>query len=168
MEKKLLLLGFLRNHDMHGYQLSEMLAERAANSVTLSKANAYKLLKQMEAEGWVTYREEREGNWPTRRVYSVTPAGEAAFQDLLRRALADYERAEFPHLVPLNFIGDLPPADALALLRQRRQRVAALREALRQVPEEMRRAHLSVDYLIRFFDFELAWLDGVLADLETA
>ena len=34
----------------------------------------------MEQDGWVTFREEQEGNRPPRRVYKITPEGATAFQ----------------------------------------------------------------------------------------
>ena len=62
MEKKILLLGLLLSHGMHGYQLNEMLQQNPATPISLKKSNAYKLLNDMEADGWVSYTEEQEGN----------------------------------------------------------------------------------------------------------
>ena len=44
MEKKLLLLGYLLSHSMHGYQLNQVLQHSAGLPITLTKSNAYKLL----------------------------------------------------------------------------------------------------------------------------
>ena len=38
MEKKLLLLGMLRNQEMHGYQLNEMLGHNLGSAVALKKS----------------------------------------------------------------------------------------------------------------------------------
>lgn len=166
MEKKLLLLGLLRSHEMHGYQLNEMLAERTVTAVPLSKANAYKLLKKLEADGYVHATEEQEGNRPPRRVYGITPAGEAAFQDLLRASVAGYVRPEFPSMVAFNFLYQLPPAEALALLAQRRALIAQQVAELENIPAEMRHIHLSLDFFYHFYQSELTWLDGVITRLE--
>lgn len=167
MEKRLLLLGLLRSHEMHGYQLNEMLAERAVTAVPLSKANAYKLLKKLEADGFVRSYEEQAGNRPPRRVYGITPAGEAAFQELLRESVAGYERPEFPSMVAFNFLYELPAAEALALLAQRRLHIAAQIAELETVPAETRHIHLSLDYFYNFYQTELDWIDGLMARLET-
>jgi len=64
MEKKLLLLGLLLSHGMHGYQLNENLQHNPGTPNTLKKSNAYKLLNDMEKDGWVTHIQEQEGNRP--------------------------------------------------------------------------------------------------------
>ena len=117
MEKKLLLLSLLRDHEMHGYQLSEMLGQRVGIPINLTKSNAYKLLNKMEQDSWITYREEQEGNRPPRRVYTITDDGEAVFQQMLRESLATYIAPEFPSTVAFNFLGLLPTDEAVALLQ---------------------------------------------------
>lgn len=166
MEKKLLLLGLLRSHEMHGYQLNEMLAERTVTAVPFSRANAYKLLKKLEVDGFVRSYEEQEGNRPPRRVYGITPAGETAFQELLRKSIAGYERPEFPSMVAFNFLYELPADEALALLTQRRLHIAAQLAELDAVPADMRHIHLSLDYFYNFYETELAWVDALMARLE--
>ena len=66
MEKKLLILGLLLSHGMHGYQLNEMLEHNPGTPISLKKSNAYKLLDDMEKDGWVTHTLEKEGNRPQR------------------------------------------------------------------------------------------------------
>jgi DNA-binding PadR family transcriptional regulator len=167
MEKKLLLLGLLRSQEMHGYQLNDHLAQGPGMAITLSKPNAYKLLKTMEADDWVTSHEEREGNRPIRRVYSVTPDGEAAFQQLLRESLVAYPISEFPSVVALNFLHELSPQEAVALLQQRRQKVEDHFHELDAVPEEIREHHLSHEYLYRHYTTELEWLAEIIERLSS-
>jgi DNA-binding PadR family transcriptional regulator len=169
MEKRLLLLGMLRHQHMHGYQLNEMLANDVASIITLKRSNAYKLLNSMEEEGWITYHEEREGGRPPRRVYAVTAEGEAAFQRLLRESLAAYRPSEFASIVPFDFLNELPPQEARALLEERRAKIAGHFAELDGVPEEVQLAHPSFEYLHRHYAAELEWLDEVsarLGDLE--
>jgi len=165
MEKKLLLLSLLRDHEMHGYQLSEVLGEHVGIPIRLTKSNAYKLLKKLEQDGWISYREEQEGNRPPRRVYQITPAGEAAFQQMLRESIADYADPEFPSAVAFNYLALLPPEEARRLLEQRREKVVAHLESVAGIPDEVRAAHLSVAYLQRFYQAEIEWLDELIAQL---
>jgi DNA-binding PadR family transcriptional regulator len=162
MEERLLILGVLRSHEMHGYQLHEFLADRAITAVHLSKANTYKLLKQLAAEGLVESSEEREGNRPTRQIYHITPVGEAAFHALLRQLLAVHVEPEFPSIAPMNFVGELPPAEALELLQQRRAQLAARIAQLAEIPAAERTAHLSVDFFFHTYRAEQDWLDQVI------
>ena len=168
MEKKLLLLGVLRGQEMHGYQLSEHLAHGRGVAVNLTKSNAYKLLGKMEEEGWVIHHEEREGNRPPRRVYAITPEGEAAFQRMVRESLAAYPDPEFPSAVALNYLDALPAEEAISLLDQRREKIEAQLGELDAVPADVRGMHLGIEYLHRFYSGELEWLDEVIGRLHTA
>ena len=85
----------LLSHGMHGYQLNEMLQHNPGTPISLKKSNAYKLLNDMEKDGWVTHTQEQEGNRPQRRVYSVTEDGEAAFYRLLRENLSSHPHRNF-------------------------------------------------------------------------
>ena len=60
----------------------------------------------------------------------------------------------------------LDAAEAAALLQQRRDKVAARYDELDQIPVEMRELHPGIEYLIRFFRLENAWLDEIIAKLK--
>ncbi|MEM7029348.1 MAG: PadR family transcriptional regulator [Chloroflexota bacterium] len=129
MERRLLLLGLLRSNEMHGYLLIEHFQSRAAMPITFKKPTVYNLLSKMEQDGWVTVRVEQEGNRPPRSVYEVTPAGEAAFQTLLRDELGSYTEAEFPSVISLAFLDLLPRNETKSLLEKRRAQIESrLRE----------------------------------------
>jgi len=168
MEKKLLLLGVLRDHEMHGYQLNEMLGQSVGLPIKLTKPNAYKLLNKMEQDGWVTYRKEQEGNRPPRRVYTITDKGEIAFYQMLRDSLAAYAAPEFPSTAVFNFLDLLPSAEAVALLQERREKVVAHFKKVAEMDAEMREMHLGIEYLFRFYRIELEWLDEVMVQLSNS
>jgi DNA-binding PadR family transcriptional regulator len=168
MEKTLLLLGLLRSHEMHGYQLGEVLAQNEGIAINLKKSNAYKLLGKMESDGWITHREEREGNRPRRRVYTVTPEGEAAFQRLLRGSLAGYVAPEFPSAVAFNFLQELSPDEAATLLGQRRRLIEAHFQRLDEFADDVRQSHPGIEFLHRHYSAELSWLDEIIGSLQTA
>jgi DNA-binding PadR family transcriptional regulator len=166
MEKKLLLLGLLLSHEMHGYQLNEMLQQNPGMPITLKKSNAYKLLNDMETDGWVTHQEEQAGNRPPRRVYSVTKAGEAAFYQLLRENLSGYPPPEFPGVVGFDFLYALPAEEVITLLKQRQQAIEAKFQQLDEVPAEIRQTHLAIEYLHHYYAAELQWVAGVINRLQ--
>ena len=168
MEKKLLLLGLLLSHGMHGYQLNEMLQHNPGTPITLKKSNAYKLLNDMEKDGWVTHTEEQEGNRPQRRVYTVTEEGKTAFYRLLRKNLSTYPTPEFPGVVGLDFLYMLPTAEVVALLEQRYQAVQGKFQQLDDVSVEIRQSHLATDYLHHYYATELQWLTGTIDHLRSA
>ncbi len=162
MEKRLLLLGLLLSHGMHGYHLNEVLQHNAGIPITLKKSNAYKLLSDMETDGWVTHQKEQEGNRPPRRVYTVTKEGGAAFYRLLRKNLSTCPTPEFPGVVGLDFVYALPVKEIVALLDQRHQAIEAKFKQLDEVSEEIRQSHLAVEYLHHYYATELQWLTEVI------
>ena len=168
MEKRLLLLGLLLSHDMHGYQLYEVLQHNPGIPITLKKSNAYKLLNDMETDGWVTHQEEQEGNRPPRRVYTVTKEGKAAFYRLLRENLSTYPTPEIPGAVGLDFVYALPPEEVVALLEQRHQAIEARFQQLDGVSTEIRQSHLAIEYLHHYYATELQWLAEVINRLRTS
>ncbi len=162
MEKRLLLLGILHAHEMHGYMLHSELEKNVGLGISIKKGNAYRLLGEMEKTGWVESQEEREGNRPPRKVYKITVAGEKAFQKMLRESLARYTAAEMPSAIALNFLSFLPQEEAIALLEQRREALAARVAELREIPKEIRQMHIGIDFVYKHHVFELTWLDDMI------
>lgn len=159
-ERELLMLGLLRKREMHGYQLSEFMETHLAMFFDIKKPTAYNLLGRMEKKGWVSSREEQEGKRPPRRVFAITPQGEALFQELLREALPDYRRAAFPGNVPFLFMDALPRQDLEDLLGQRqeaiRERLVALETHLDHV------GHPLFDHQLLILKAEMKWVEGLL------
>jgi len=167
MEKKLLILGLLLSHGMHGYQLNEMLEHNPSTPISLKKSNAYRLLADMERDGWVTHTEEQEGNRPQRRVYSVTEDGEAAFYRLLRENLSSHPSPEFPGVVGLDFLYLLPAKEAAVLLETRLNFVEEKFEQLDNIDIEIRQSHLASEYLHKFYTNEIKWLMEIIQRLQS-
>ena len=168
MENKLLLLGLLRAQEMHGYQLNELIGSHLGTSVHLKKPTAYRLLNRMSADGWITHREERQGNRPPRRVYTITPQGEGAFQQLLRESLADYKTVDFVGNIGLLFLDAVPPEETMALLQNRRAAVESLLQTVRAHEGLDGGFQLVLEHQERHLAAELEWLDEVIARIESS
>ncbi len=102
-DKRLLLLGILSEHSLHGYELNELL-KNPAIGIHVGKANAYQLLAKLEREGLVAGHEERIEKRPPRTVYTITAAGKAEFSRLLQERMAECQPFEYPDGISLNFI----------------------------------------------------------------
>jgi DNA-binding PadR family transcriptional regulator len=168
MERQLLLLGLLRSQDMHGYQLHEAIDSHLGMGVQLTKPTAYRLLSNMADDGWVTFREEQEGNRPLRRVYAITPQGEVTFQRLLRENLANYEPSDFTCHIGLAFLDELVAEEALPLLHSRRASMEELLESTRAHGEHPGSLQLMLERQVHLLVAELEWLDTVIARLRDA
>mgnify|MGYP001097682235 CR=1 FL=1 len=167
MERELLLLGLLRSQNMHGYQLHEAIESHLGMGVQLTKPTAYRLLSSMAEDGWVTSREEQEGNRPPRRVYAITPQGEVAFQRLLRENLANYQPSDYTCHIGLAFLDELSAEVALPLLHRRRAAMEELFDSTRAHGEHPGSLQLVLERQVQLLAAELEWLDTVIARLKS-
>lgn len=124
-ERALLLLGILRSHSQHGYQIHDFIEKNLSRVTDMKKPTAYMLLDRLHRAGYVSETVEQEGNRPPRKVYAITPAGEAAFADLLRENLAQTGPLRQASDVGLMFLDYLAPAEAVACLERRLAMLAA-------------------------------------------
>ena len=162
-ERELLLLGILRQQEMHGYQLHEFIDSNLASCTDLKKPTAYYLLDKMASKGWVSFEQAQEGNRPPRRVYRITTEGEAAFQAMIRANLANYTSARFASDVGFAFIDALEPDEAVGLLRRRREIIESAIAGVKSAPVHAGGVQLVIDHQLRHLSAELAWLDEGIA-----
>lgn len=165
MERELLLLGLLRQQDMHGYQLAEFINRDLAYCTDLKKPTAYFLLNKMTEAGWIRREIVEQSSRPDRQVYRITPEGEAAFQQMLRANLSSYDPARFANDVGLAFLDALPRAEARDHLLRRRPSLAAALEQARAAPAHSGSLHLVIEHQQRHLASELEWLDEVITRL---
>lgn len=159
-DRELLLLGLLRKREMHGYQLADFLDTHLGMFFDLKKGTAYHLLGKMEERGWVASHEEREGRRPPRRVYAITPEGEALFQDLLRASLPVHRPAAFPGNVPILFMDALPSQELEDLLGERRETIQERMVALEARLDHA--GHPLFEHKILILKAEKEWIGGLL------
>jgi DNA-binding PadR family transcriptional regulator len=164
---ELLLLGVLKHQSRHGYSLLEFIERDAGGLVGLSRATAYQVLRRLERRGWAAAVTEQVGKRPPRRVYSITPAGEARLAELLRSGLAEGASPRAQADVALMFMDELPRAERLAALRRRLQRAEA--EAARLAAAPSHGAGSSVDHAIARLrahaEAEVGWLRQLVVAL---
>jgi DNA-binding PadR family transcriptional regulator len=163
MDTTLLLLGLLRQASMHGYQLMEFIERNLSTCTDIKKPTAYLALDRLAQQGWIAEREVREGKRPPRRVYTITPSGEAEFRRLLALNLSAYNPAKFPQDLGLAFADALPPAEVARLLEQRRARLETELAAARSAPAHAGALQLLVEHSVFHLESELAWLDRVVS-----
>jgi len=161
-ERELLLLGLLRQREMHGYQLSEFLDTHLGLFFDLKKATAYNVLGKMEEKGWVESREEQEGKRPPRRVFAITEEGEALFQERLRISLAEYRPAVFPGNVPILFLNALPEGEGRELLKEREGLIS---DRIRTLETHMDHInHPLLDHQLHIMRTERGWVRDLIKD----
>lgn len=164
MERKLLLLGILRQQEMHGYQLYEYIDKALSACTDMTKPTAYYILNKMADEGWISEELTQEGNRPPRKVYRLTPLGEAEFQHLLRENLAHFTPVNFPDVIGLAFLDLLPVEESNALLKQRREELKEALQAAQSTPTHPGSLQWVVKHQIDYLTWELDWVDQLIKE----
>lgn len=163
-DKRLLLLGILSAHSLHGYELNELL-KSPSTAIRIGKANAYKILATLEKERFVEGREERIAKRPPRTIYTITETGRAEFSRLLQERLAEFQPIEYPDGTSLNFIDVLSPETVVPLLEQRASRLAARCATLAGFSDDIRASHPGLDFLVRLSELEQSFLQELIEKL---
>ena len=170
MNWELLLLGLLRRWGTYGYQLNDFLEKRLAFLADLKKPTAYALLERLRREGHVGVKMEREGNRPQRRVYQLTPGGDALFLQLLRKNLAEFSPPRYPDAVGLYFLDTLPAGEVQALLRERLTAIEQRLAEFRPKVEEHRGLAVQpvLEHYVAHLEADRTFLAGLLRRQEGA
>ena len=71
----LAILGLLRDHDRHGYELAQIIESRSSGKLSFKAATLYPLLYKLERQGWVAGRWVEKAGERRRRFYRLTAAG---------------------------------------------------------------------------------------------
>ena len=112
------ILSLIVEKPRHGYEIEGVIEQRGMREWTeIGFSSIYYLLKKLEADGLVHSRLESAYK-PARKVYSITPEGEAAWRTGTYRALSEPERCSHPIQVGLSNLPGLAPEKALEALRQ--------------------------------------------------
>jgi DNA-binding PadR family transcriptional regulator len=166
-ERALLLLGLLRAQSQHGYQINEFIERNLGRVTDMKKATAYATLDRLAQDGYVAVHAEQAGNRPTRRVYSITPAGEAQLRALLRANLAQHDRLTLAGNVGLMFLDELPREEVIANLQARLAELEAELATNEQAPSH--RYNLGINLAIErqrtLLRADRDWLAGMLQRL---
>ena len=80
MSVKFGLLGILAKQPQHGYELKRTFEQITGGFWQLNYGQIYQTLDRLEAEGFVTFKVEREESVPDKKVYEITTAGREALR----------------------------------------------------------------------------------------
>lgn len=75
------MLLLRRKGEAHGYELANELPQFALTDAEVETAALYRTLRTLEQNGNVTSRWDTGNSGPARRVYRLTPEGEAHLRD---------------------------------------------------------------------------------------
>ncbi|TDU03219.1 PadR family transcriptional regulator [Streptomyces sp. 846.5] len=172
----LTVLSLLSYKPLHPYGVQRLIKQWGKDQVVNvgQRTGLYRTIDRLLAAGLIAVRETgRDQQYPERTVYEITDEGRATARAWLIEMLRT-PKQEFPEFpAALSQLLLLEPAEMLAALDDRRDRLAAsLRamdataatEAARGLP---RITMLESEYLQAVTAAELTWLDGVVDDLRS-
>jgi DNA-binding PadR family transcriptional regulator len=169
----LAVLCLLEVGPLHPYGLQRLIKLWGKDQVINvgQRATLYKTIQRLHKAGLIAVRQtERDHRFPERTVYELTDEGRGQAREWLT-AMLSVPRNEFPDFpAALSFAMLLGPAELLAVLERR---AAPLRENLERLDRELggqydhlpRVTLLETEYQRAVVAAELAWVDGLVADL---
>lgn len=115
MDIRLILLGFLMESSMTGYDLKKCFSVSFTFFSGLSYGSIYPALNKMEQEGLITLKVEHQDGAPNRKVYSITDAGRKSFTESLKSE-STAEKPKNLFLTKLFFFSHLSHEERLAVV----------------------------------------------------
>lgn len=109
------LLALLRVGPLSGYDLQKQFSVSVGHVWHAPDSQIYPELRKMEQAGLVVAEEQARGERGTRRVYSITPAGEQSFRDWFASP-PDYLRVRDPAHLRAAYLEAATPDQARAFL----------------------------------------------------
>ncbi|MEU9720614.1 PadR family transcriptional regulator [Streptomyces sp. NPDC047976] len=173
---RLLVLGAVRQHGRaHGYQVRNDLEFWGAHEWSNAKPGSiYHALKQMAKEGLLLAHEvaPSTAGGPPRVEYEMTDQGTREYLNLLRQALTSYDQKMDVLSAGIGFIVDLPRDEAVALLKERTERLRQWRASVTEYytpeggPGQLGHIGEIMNMWVHSADSEAAWTRGLIDRIE--
>jgi len=159
IEHELLFLGLLKDGPKHGYEIKKLIEEDLFPFIALKVKSIYYPLKKMEKLGLIKKDVGREGKFPEKYVYRLTPKGEKIFDHLVTESFSSIERPYFNIDVSLFFLQYVDKKIAQRNIRARILLLKRIRRDLVTYKKKMieGKKHLQVilDHQIDLVDAEI-------------
>jgi len=162
IEYELLFLGLLKDGPKHGYEIKRLIEDELFQFVGLKIKSIYYPLKKMEKLGLVKKDIGREGKWPEKFVYSLTPKGANIFSHLITESFISIERPYFNIDLSLYF---LQYVDKKIATRQLRGRVMFLKRIRRNLEQLKVKIKASQKHLIIIIDHDLDLVEAEIKSI---
>ena len=114
MNLRHVVLGFLADREMHGYELKRALSPALPPERMLNDGVLYPLLRRMEVEGLVRKRVERGEGTPDRHVYRPTALGRRELARWLESSELEQDEVSYDFLLGHPFLAKCLFFDRLA------------------------------------------------------
>lgn len=160
------LLGFLRNHPMHAYEIHQTLMRPAALGLVwhLKQSLVYVMLERLEEAGYITTTLEPQNSRPPRKLLHLTHRGRAAFERWLITPVEHGREFRIEFLAKFYFANQDDPAVVASLLTAQR---AACQEWLGKLRAQADTLAIERDYDWLVLQFRIGQLEAIISWLDT-
>jgi DNA-binding PadR family transcriptional regulator len=169
---ELAILGLIAEKARHGYEIDQIIEQRDMRQWTeIGFSSIYYVLKRLEKAGWVRSRFDPDNQQgPARKVYELTVAGYAAWREAILNVLATPQPHYDPFQLGLSSLPAVGGEEALAALRDRREKlnqtlvhVRTRREAAQQIAPP--HVDAMFDLSLTLLEAEVQWLERFILRL---
>ncbi len=113
----LVILGFIKKRPMSAYELAKLVAAtRMSKWTKVGEPTIYQNIKKLAAGGFLSAETARMGNMPEKSIYTLTPAGEAHWHDLMERFSSEPGKIYFDFNAFVFNLGLVNRREGLAML----------------------------------------------------
>src|SRR5262245_56518832 len=159
------LLGFLREHPMHAYEIHQTLLRPEALGLVwhLKQSLVYVMLERLEEAGYITTTLAPQNSRPPRKILHLTPGGSNAFERWLVAPVEHGRDFRLEFLAKLYFANLTDSAIVVRLLAVQRAACQAWLSDLR-AQADLIRGERNYDWLVLQFrigqlEASVNWLD---------
>jgi len=153
IENELLFLGLLAKGPKHGYEIKLQIEEELSPNIGLHIKSIYYPLQKMESSGLIEKEvTSREGHFPEKHVYRITPKGRKKFDELIEHSFLSVERPFFSIDLAFYF---LPLVDKTMAKHRLKVRFTLLKKIKKQLTLLQSGAKTNILSLILQHDLDL-------------
>lgn len=172
MSIKYVILGFLSEAPLTGYDLKKKFSASDIFHWSGNNNQIYKALVELHNEGLVTVEVQHQDSKPPRKLYTLTDVGLAALRAWVG-AVPELPQFQNPLLMQLTWAEQLAPDELREMLTQYesnlRIHIAMLREkAHRSSKMQPSRSFVqrTMEHWISLYELELNWVQSLLHELK--
>ncbi len=161
-----ILLGFLMEKDMTGYDMKQHMSMSTSYFVDASFGSIYPSLKRLEKKGLVELKESIE-NGKLKKIYSINEQGKTEFLKWLASPIALSRTDISGPLAKIFFFRHLPHEKATLLIEQCIHDIKCYKESLLELKSKVENKAdpfelCTLDFGLDCYDFAIRWCEDNL------
>jgi DNA-binding PadR family transcriptional regulator len=150
-KNELVVLGFLSQRPMHGYQLYHEIEKRNMESWGLvNMASIYNTLDRLRRAKMVEAKREKPGKMPERVVFHITAKGKKRLSYLVEDAITDERMPENNFAMGVIFLFGLSKKKALECVEVKKKHFKRILERVEGLKKDSSHMPLNWKFLLRY------------------